>query len=209
MAWDQLRSSYDRAAGAYEARFADELEGKRRDRELLDLFAASVTDPVVEVGCGPGHIGAYVRERGRLVIGLDLSLGMTRRASRRLDSVMVADMRSLPLMSRTVSGLLAFYSVIHVRRTELDTVLLEFARVLQPGGRLLFSAHEGRGEIERDDFLGEPVPVVATLFELDELVGATRAAGLEIARAERRRPYETESDTTRLYVEATQPEAVR
>jgi uncharacterized protein len=209
VAWDQLRSSYDSVAGAYEARFADELAGKRRDRELLDLFAASVTDPVVEVGCGPGHIGAYVRERGRVVIGLDLSFGMTRRAGGRLDSVMVADMRSLPLMSRTVSGLLAFYSVIHVRRTELDTVLLEFARVLQPGGRLLFSAHEGRGEIERDDFLEEPVPVVATLFELDELVGATHAAGLEVVRAERRLPYETESDTTRLYVEATQSQAAR
>jgi SAM-dependent methyltransferase len=204
--WDELQSSYDWVADAYETRFVDELEGKPRDRELLDLFAASVDDPVVDAGCGPGQIGAYVRRRGHVVVGLDLSFEMVRRAARRLDSAIVADMRSLPVMNRTVGGLVAFYSVIHVRRAELDTVLVEFARVLRPRGRLLLSAHEGRGEIERDDFLGEPVPVVATLFELDELVGATSAAGLQILRAERRRPYPTESDTTRLYVEAAQTE---
>jgi SAM-dependent methyltransferase len=209
VAWEQLRSSYDWVAQAYEARFVDELDGKPRDRELLDSFAVSVDDPVVEVGCGPGQIGAYVRRAGHLVVGLDLSVGMARRAAGRLDSAVVADMRSLPLMSGTVGGLVAFYSVIHVRRAELNAVLVEFARVLRPRGSLLFSAHEGRGEIEQDDFLGEPVPVVASLFELDELVGATRAAGLEIVRAERRRHYPTESDTNRLYVEAVLTDATR
>jgi SAM-dependent methyltransferase len=181
----------------------DELAGKPRDRELLELFAGSIGDPVVEIGCGPGHIGAHVRTHGHVVIGVDRSSEMARLAARRLGSAVVADMRSLPLANASVAGLVAFYSVIHVRRGELDGVLREFARALRPGGCLLLSAHEGRGEIERDDFLGEPVPVVATLFELDEIVDAMRGAGLGILRAERRAPYVTESETTRLYVEAT------
>lgn len=61
--WDQLGASHDRVAGKHEDRFLDELAGKPRDRELLDAFAVSVGDPVLDIGCGPGQIGAYVRAR--------------------------------------------------------------------------------------------------------------------------------------------------
>jgi SAM-dependent methyltransferase len=200
--WDFLRSSYDTVADKYESRFLGELDGKPRDRELLDAFSRSVRDPVVDIGCGPGQVGAFVRARGRRVTGLDLSPQMAKLANRRLDGVLVADMRSLPLASDRIGGLLAFYSLIHLRRPELEPALREFRRVLRPGGHVLFSAHEGDGEVERDEFLEEPVPVGATFFGLDELVGATRGAGLEVTVAERRAPYPSESGTVRLYVEA-------
>ena len=201
-----MRSSYDQVASTYEARFLDELIGKPRDRELLDAFAAAVGDPVVEIGCGPGQIGVYVQQRGRRVIGADISPAMAKLSVGRLDAALVADMRSLPVASGVVAGLLAFYSLIHVRRAEVDLVLREFHRVLRPGGRVLFSAHEGQGEVERDEFLGETVPFAATFFELDELVAASRAVGLEVVVAERRAPYPSESGTFRLYVEAKRTE---
>ena len=72
---------------------------------------------------------------------------------------------------------------------------------------MLFSTHEGRGEIGGDEFLDESVPFVATLFELDELVEATQAAGLVVTVAERRMPYPSES-TVRLYVAAMRPTAL-
>jgi SAM-dependent methyltransferase len=206
--WEQLRSSYDAVARRYEARFLDELRDKPRDRELLAAFAESVSDPVVDIGCGPGQIGGFVRQRGRRVCGIDLSPEMVKRAKPRLDGVLAADMRSLPLASGRVGGLVAFYSLIHLRRPELGLVLREFHRVLRPGGRALFSAHEGQGQVERDRFLDEPVPVVATLFGLDELVDASRAAGLAVTLSERRAPYPSESETVRLYVEATRPDLI-
>ena len=205
MAWDFLRSSYDTTAAKYEERFLDELRDKPRDRELLTAFAKSVGDPVAEIGCGPGQIGAFVRQWGRGVVGLDLSPEMVKLASARLDGALVADMRSLPLGTDCLGGLLAFYSVIHLRRAELGGVLREFHRVLRPGSPVLLSAHEGTDEVERDEFLGERVPFAATLFELDELTGACRSTGLEVTLAERRPPYENESTTTRLYVEARKP----
>ena len=205
MAWDYLRSSYDTTAAKYEERFLDELRGKPRDRELLAAFATSVGDPVAEIGCGPGQIGAFVRHWGRRVVGVDLSPEMVKRAAVRLDGALVADIRSLPLGTNCLGGLLAFYSVIHLRRAELGGALQEFHRVLRPGGRVLLSAHEGTDEVEHDEFLGERVPFAATLFELVELIGACRSTGLEVTLAERRPPYENESTTTRLYVEATKP----
>jgi hypothetical protein len=157
--WDALAESYDAVAETYEARFRDELDAKPRDRELLARFAEHERDPVVEVGCGPGHIGLY--------------------------------------------------SLIHVPRAGLSSVLAEFHRVLRPGGRIICSAHEGRGEVERDEFLDHSVPFVATLFELDELVAASRAAGLPVVLAERRAPYPSESSTFRLYLVAERPARVR
>jgi SAM-dependent methyltransferase len=205
--WDRLSSSYDRVAARYEQLFRTELDSKPRDTELLAAFAAAVTDPVLEIGCGPGQVGAYLRDQGRRVIGIDLSAEMACIAAARLDAAAVADMRRLPIPDDVIGGLLAFYSVIHVRRPELGALLHEFRRVLRPGGRVLLSAHEGHGEIGSDDFLGEPVPFAATLFELSELVDAVSGAGLEVTVAERRTPYPSEHPTCRLYVEALRPGA--
>jgi SAM-dependent methyltransferase len=188
-------------ATKYEERFRDELQGKARDRELLESLAGSVGDPIVEIGCGPGHIGVFVRERGRCVIGLDLSHEMSKLASRRLDGAVTADMRSLPLRTAAVGGILAFYSIIHLRRPELESVLRAFHRALRPGGRILLSAHEGQGEVGDAEFLGEPAPVAATLFQLSELIETASGAGFDILRAERREPYPSEGQTVRLYVE--------
>jgi SAM-dependent methyltransferase len=205
VSWDQLRSSYDRVAASYERAFADELGGKPRDRQILDAFAAAVTGPVVDVGCGPGQVGAYLRSRGHRVLGIDLSIEMGRTAATRLDAAAVADLRELPIPDGSIGGLVAFYSIIHVRRPELGGVLREFRRVLRPGGRLLVAAHDGAGEISTDDFLGQPAPFVATLYGLPELSRAVTAAGLDLAAAERRSPYRSEHPTFRLYVEAVRP----
>ena len=209
MAWDHVRSSYEAVAARYETRFLDELQAKPGDRDLLESFAGSVGDPVVDIGCGPGHIGLFVRQRGRRVVGVDLSLEMARLATGRMDGALTADMRALPLASGRVGGVIAFYSVIHVRRRELESVFGEFHRVLRPGGRVLVSAHEGQGEVQLDEFLDEPLPMAATLFELDELVGASRAAGLQVTLGERRAPYPIEHQTFRLYVEAKRPVRIR
>jgi SAM-dependent methyltransferase len=178
------------------------LENKPRDRELLEMFASSVADPVVDIGCGPGQIGAFVRHRARRVIGVDLSRRMAALAGDRLDAAVVADMRLLPFAAGSLGGILAFYSVIHLQRAELEAALREFARVLRPGGRFLCSAHEGQGEVELDKFLEEPVPFTATFFELGELVRASELAGLDVTVAERRAPYKSEGETVRLYVGA-------
>jgi SAM-dependent methyltransferase len=201
VSWDGARDAYDTVARTYEARFLDELQHKPRDRELLDAFADSVADPVLEVGCGPGQIGLYVRDRGRRVIGLDLSHEMVRLAARRLDAAVTADMRELPIASSSVGGILAFYSLIHLPRAEVGATLEEFRSVLRPAGRLLLSAHEGDGEAEVDEFLGEDVQLAATFFTLDELVAESTAAGLDVLHAERRQPYPLEGDTVRLYLE--------
>jgi hypothetical protein len=87
---------------------------------------------------------------------------------------------------------------------QLESALREFHRVLRAGGRLLLSAHEGKGEVVIDEFIGRPVPMIATLFSLDELVAACDRTGLQVLHAAPREHYEGEI-TTRLYVLAARP----
>ena len=199
--------AYDLVAETYERRFVDELAGKPRDRELLDGLAAASGGLVVDLGCGPGQVGRYVRDRGPQVVGVDVSHGMAVRAARRLTAAVVADMRWLPFADRALGGVVAFYSVIHLPRADLAVAFAEVLRVLEPGGRLLVSAHEGDGDVEVHDLLGHEVDLDASFFRLDELEDAATAAGLEVVTSERRPPYEGEGSTTRLYVTALRPEA--
>lgn len=202
MAWDQMRATYDVVADRYEQQFLDELDAKPRDRELLGAFAATGPDPVVDLGCGPGQVGALLHATGRRVVGVDLSEQMARRAATRLDQAVVADLRALPFATGAVGGIAAFYSLIHLPRAQLGPALRELRRVLRRGGRLLVTAHAGTGEVSLDEFLGAPVPFVASWFQLDELVEACSAAGFDVVQAEQRAPYPDEHPSERLAVEA-------
>ena len=73
-----LERSYDRLAETYATRISGELAHKPFDRELLDRFAELTRDlgPVLDLGCGPGHVASYLAGRGLDVTGIDLSSGM-------------------------------------------------------------------------------------------------------------------------------------
>ncbi len=79
------RATYDRVAAEYAARIADELAGKPLDRALLACFAEQVDGmgTVVDMGCGPGHVAAYLQGLGVPMIGIDLSPEMVAVARQR------------------------------------------------------------------------------------------------------------------------------
>lgn len=195
-------AAYDAVAGPYEQRFVDELAHKPNDRALLDRLARRGTGTILDLGCGPGQIGSYLMGHGRPVIGIDISQEMVARASSRLTGAVVADALALPLATHTISDAVAFYSLIHLPRRLLLDAFTEMARVLQPGGQFLVSAHEGHGEVHDTEFLGRPVTIQAQLYTLDELSDAAANAGFEIVSAHRRAPHDNEGWTVRLYLVA-------
>ena len=206
---DELQATYDHVAEKYADTFFDELDRKPFDRELLDAFADRVRGRglVLDIGCGPGHIGRYLHDRGVEIAGVDLSTEMVELA-RRLNPDMafeVGDMAALAAGDAGLAGIVAFYSVIHISRDDVPGVLREFRRVISPGGELVISVHVGTGSFRREDFLGEQVPFEATFFERDELVSLVEGAGLRVEEAIQRAPYDDEAQTQRLYVRALVP----
>ena len=207
-----LRASYDRMAQRYADTFFDELDRKPFDRALLDTFAEQIRTmgapgEVWDLGCGPGHVGRYLADRGLDVCGLDLSDEMVAIA-RRLNPGMrfvQGSMLALPVAGGSLAGIVAFYAVHHLTRGEILDALREFHRALRPGGRLLLGFHGGEGELFADEMLGEKVAIHATLYGGDEMAQYARQAGFADTAVSQRAPYEFEHPTPRVYLLAAKP----
>jgi SAM-dependent methyltransferase len=203
---DDVRAVYDQVAERYADVFADELTRKPFDRRLLDGFAdqSRGTWTVVDLGCGPGHVGAYLAQRGVDVAGIDLAPEMVAVATRRHPKLRfeVGDATGLPVPNATLAGVVAFYSLIHLPRASIRAALCEVRRVLQPDGRLLLALHAGSGKVRTDEFLGEATSVEAILYRGDEIAARLDDAGFVVDLVRQRRPYPFEHPTDRLYVSA-------
>ena len=161
MTWlANTRTSYDSVAAGYAARMRDSLTEKPYVRGMVTLFAdlvrAAGGGPVADVGCGPGHVTAFLRELGVDAFGIDLSPGMVEVARRDHPGVRfeVGSMTDLPLADASVAGVLAWWSLIHVPDDEVPVVLAHFRRVVRPGGVVVLGFHEGNGTTHKTNGYG-------------------------------------------------------
>lgn len=199
-----IEATYDRVAQPYAAALFDELSRKPFDRQLLDDFAARVRRPgtVCDLGCGPGQIAQYLKDRGVTVCGLDLSAAMVAQATRLNPDILFykGDMRTLNFPSASFVGIAAFYSIIHLHRHEVSAVLQELHRVLQPDALLLLAFYGGEGEIHADRWFNQVVSTGATRFTANEMTGYLLEAGFQVDQTIERGPYDFEYQEHRVYI---------
>ncbi|MFE0023206.1 class I SAM-dependent methyltransferase [Amycolatopsis sp. NPDC059021] len=189
------KTAYDAVAPLYAETFSNVLETLPMERAMLAAFAELVrahdAGPVADVGCGPGHVTAYLHGLGLTAFGVDLSSEMVALARQahpglRFDE---GSMTALDLADGVLGGILAFYSVIHTPPRLLPAVFAEFHRVLAPGGHLMLGFFAG------DD----PVPqefdhkvTLAYRWSPDGLLDLVRQAGFAEVSRMLREPYENE-----------------
>jgi SAM-dependent methyltransferase len=207
---DALTHSYDAVAEAYADRYAGELAHKPLDRALLDYLATDVQadTTVADAGCGPGHIAAYLHERGCHTVGIDLSPAMIALARRRNPGLRfeVGSMLALPLEDASLGGMVALYSIIHLTADELPVAIREFHRVLMPGAPLLVSFHMGDEVRHVDELLAVPVSVDFHFRRPAAVAAALEAGGLVVEATLERQPYTAiEAPTKRAYLFARRP----
>ncbi len=207
----RVRSSYDAVAAAYADRLVNEVSGLPFERWLLDRVAGHADGgPVVEVGCGPGHITAYLAEAGADATGVDLSPAMVAQARTRYPegSYEVGDLHRLmrPTTATGWSAVLAWYSLIHLAGSELPDAVAALSRPLAPDGWLLIAVHAGAEVRHHDEWFDVPVDLDFVLHETEGVVAALEAAGLVDVEWYRRGPITARAETTeRLYVLARKP----
>ncbi|MFT4218260.1 MAG: DUF480 domain-containing protein [Micropruina sp.] len=201
----RVRDAYDHLAEAYFARLGDELTDRPFDVWLLERVATLAgSGPIVDVGCGPGHIAAFLADTGATVSGIDLSPAMVAVASREFPDLdfQVGTLFTL-LKPRTASGwgaVVAWYSLVHLAGSELAPAVAALARTLAPGGVLAVAVHAG-DEVRRvTELAGEPVELDVVLHDQTQLLAAFAAAGLNEIEWYRRGPSGDETATERLYV---------
>jgi SAM-dependent methyltransferase len=208
---DYIRACYDSVAREYADRFTGELAHKPLDVELLGRFADEVRrrGEVCDLGCGSGQTTAYLHDRGVRVCGLDLSTGLLREARSRHPGVEFesGDMLALPRADATLSGVVAFYAVVHFSPAELRCALAEMYRVLQPGGRILLAFHAGEGSVHVEEFLGRPVALDFVFFRPEVVANELGEAGFVGVEVIERDPYPgVEYQSRRAYLFARKPE---
>lgn len=200
---DHVRTCYDTVAKEYADRFAGELAHKPLDRELLRRFATEVHGPVLDLGCGPGHVTAFLKECGADVCGQDLSPELIAEARQRHPNIPfeTGDMLDLPDPDGSAAGVVAFYAIVHFTPDQLARALAEIHRVLRPGGRVLLSFHIGREVVHVDEFLGQPVPLDFIFFQPQDVAVELTGAGFDQVEVIERDPYpEVEYPSRRAYL---------
>jgi SAM-dependent methyltransferase len=158
------RASYDTVATSYADLVRDALTKDPYLRATLDLFAALLPPGarVADVGCGPGHVTAYLHAAGVDAFGIDLSPGMVdlARAAHPALAFEVGDMTNLDLPPASLDGVIAFWSLIHIPDDLVPAVLAHFHRVLRPGGVLLLGFHLGdTSRLKTEGYGGHPMRV--------------------------------------------------
>ena len=109
-------------------------------RHAMSLLDPQPGDRILDAGCGTGDHLISLTGRGARAIGVDLSLGMLRKAQGKAPSaaLVLADLsRPLPFRSQTFDRVLC--SLVSEHLTELDRFFGEMHRLLRPGGWIAFT----------------------------------------------------------------------
>jgi ubiquinone/menaquinone biosynthesis C-methylase UbiE len=210
---EHIRAGYDRVATSYAEELRDELQHKPLDRALLDTFVEHVRGrgPVTDIGCGPGHIAAYLHRRGLEILGLDLSEEMLACARRTVQGVEFrrGDMLALDFDADAWAGIVAFYSIVHLEPEDVRLAIGEFWRVLQPEGRLLLSFHAGSDRLRLEEWLGASVEMEWIFFSPAFVERELTTAGFAIEARILRAPYTPfEHPSQRAYILAQKRVAI-
>ena len=208
---EAVRRTYDAVADSYADDRTDELVEKPFDRWLLERVAELAgTAPVADIGCGPGHLAAFLADAGADVTGIDVSPAMVARARADYEDLTfeVGDFRRLlrPPRAPGWGAIVAWRCFVHLAGSELPEAIAGVARTLDTDGYLALSVHIGDEIRHVDSWWEQPVDLSFVLHDPVAVRAAVEASGLQIAEWYIRGPLPgTGEENDRLYLLARRP----
>lgn len=179
-----VREGYDRIAERYVA-WVEQSRSAARQRhtdEILEQVAPGAA--VLELGCGAGGPTTRALAERFDLTGVDISSRTIELARERVPGArfIAADMMNVDFPAGTFAAIAAFYSLIHLPRTELPDMLARIVRWLEPGGSLFAvmgarSQPLGYGEEFFD------VPMIWSSYDPSKNRRLIEEAGLEVVQS--------------------------
>jgi ubiquinone/menaquinone biosynthesis C-methylase UbiE len=172
-------AAFDRIGERYDDAFPHKSGQIIATQWVIDRLTAGAR--VLDVGCGTGLPSAgMLAESGLEVVGIDVSIEMLRLARRNVPSARFVAMDALELDHSLgeFDAVVAFFSLIMLRRSEIPLAVRRMLAVLRPGGVVAIGMVEGDLDYVPIPFLGQVLAVTA--YPRTELEAAVRAEGLEV-----------------------------
>ncbi|KAB1909739.1 class I SAM-dependent methyltransferase [Micromonospora tulbaghiae] len=179
----QVRQAYGSVAELYIGLFGTTGQVHDDDLALIGRHLAGRPGPVLDLGCGPGHLTDHLRSLGVDATGIDMvpEFVAHARATYPGGRYLLGSLDDLAVADDSVAGILAWYSLIHLPPPDLDRVLAGFRRAIVAGGPLVVGIFVG-------DEIGAFDHKVATAYRwpVDEFSARLRQAGFaEVERLTR------------------------
>jgi ubiquinone/menaquinone biosynthesis C-methylase UbiE len=194
------RATYETVAETYTNASGQGLSARPYDRALLALFAELVLENgggrVADVGSGPGHATAVLRDHGLSPFGLDLSPAMNAQARLRYPDLEFreASILDLGVTDLSLDGILALFSFNTVPAAELALAFGGFFRALRPGGLVMLAFSIRQEPQDMTNWLDHEVTLPLQRLVPDEVRRALAGAGLNVEAqlvTEPRPPHQT------------------
>jgi demethylmenaquinone methyltransferase / 2-methoxy-6-polyprenyl-1,4-benzoquinol methylase len=137
LAPDAVQRMFDRIAPVYDVMNRTMTAGlDRRWRRITAEAVVTSGADVLDACCGTGDLAIAAARRGGEVTGLDFSQRMLERARRKAPELewIEGDVLTMPVADGSFDAVTVGFGVRNV--DDLAAALLEFRRVLRPGGRL-------------------------------------------------------------------------
>ena len=181
---DETIKVYEEFAEEY-----DEISGNKLDDVVnhLRFFLETIEgDDILDLGCGSGRDAEWFSEKGKNVVGIDLSENLLDIAKKKAPNAVFnkMDIRNLGFEKEDFDGIWASGSIHHITKDEAETVLEELHHILKHQGLLYVSVKKGKGERYVRDGRIEEGKRFFSFYEEDELNKLISKAGFEIIKSE-------------------------
>ncbi|MCX6815937.1 MAG: class I SAM-dependent methyltransferase [Candidatus Aenigmarchaeota archaeon] len=174
---DNVISVYNSIADKYSKLFP----GKNK---FIDLFTKMLPKNarVLDVGCGAGEDTKYLLSKEFRVESIDASKNMIFIARKNLPQqrFSVKDMRKINYRNDTFNGIVAAFSIIHLKKKDAINIIKKFHKIVKFNGVVYLALQEGKGEKIITEPLNPGKKIFVNFYTVLEIKNILKTSGFKI-----------------------------
>lgn len=195
----QASSVYDEIAKKYAKEFSKPSE---HIEEFLALLPKNAK--ILDAGCGVGVNAEFMASEGFEIVGIDLSKEMINIARKKFPQIdfRQQDIREIDSPPNSFNGIFASFSLIHIAKKDIPTLLKKFHKLLKKRGVIYIALQGAKSE---EIFVNGPFnpdkKFFLNIISFDEIENLLIDAGFSIIKKYKREPKsKKELNYLKLYV---------